>query len=261
MQQHIAVPPALVQTAYNFETSAIRQHRNVSSPGSICEISFRIVNLRAALRNGEVTDPQVIRETALEIDGDLETWRAGVPRNWRYATIDANEAPVGTCFDGKRHVYPNLWIVDVWNNWRTLRILVNQIIVQNELRSSVPDNAQKSIALSIIHHFSTELCISTASFTGTPRRSPQSAQVPVHNSTFFTGILSLIQPLYVVSLEELNAHSVRSFAVEQLRRIDASMGIRQAGLLAETVSKRVNESPGDFVSVPSHLMIPLIPSG
>ena len=245
MQQHIAVPPALVQTAYNFETSAIRQqwqHRNVASPGSICEISFRIVNLQAAFRNGEVTDPQVIRETALEIDGDLETWRAGVPRNWRYATIDATEAPVATYFDGKRHVYPNLWIADVWNNWRTLRILVNQIIVQNELRSSVPDNAQKSIALSIIHQFSTELCISTASFTGTPRRSPQSAQVPVHNSTFFTGILSLIWPLYIVSLEELNARSVRSFAVEQLRRIDASMGIRQAGLLAETVSTSLQET-------------------
>jgi hypothetical protein len=54
---------------------------------------------------------------------------------------------------------------------------------------------------------------------------------------------------------------VRSFAVEQLRRIGASMGIRQAGLLADTVSKRVNESPGDSVSVPSHLMIPLIPCG
>jgi hypothetical protein len=83
----------------------------------------------------------------------------------------------------------------------------------------------------------------------------------VHNSTFFTGILSLIRPLYVVSLEELNARSVRSFAVEQLHRIDASMGIRQADLMAETASKSLSESPRDFVSVPSHLMIPLIPSG
>jgi hypothetical protein len=192
MQQHIAVPPALVRTTYNFHTSAIRQqwqHRNVASPGSICEISFRMVNLRAAFQNGEVTDPQVIRETALEIDGDLETWRAGVPLNWRYATIDATEAPVGTCFDAKRHVYPNLWIAEVWNNWYTLRILVNQIVVQNELRSSVPDNAQKSIALSIIRQFSTELCISTASFTGTPRRSlslPKCQYTTQHPSQVFS---------------------------------------------------------------------------
>jgi hypothetical protein len=71
-----------------------------------------MVNLRAAVKNGEVTDPQVICETALEIDGDLETWRAGVPLNWRYATIDGPEAAVGTCFDGKSHVYPNLWIAE-----------------------------------------------------------------------------------------------------------------------------------------------------
>ena len=68
--------------------------------------------------------------------------------------------------------------------------------------------------------------------------------------------------MYVVSLEELNDRDMRFFAVEQLRRIDASMGIRQAGLLAETVSKSLGESPRDeFASVPSHLMIPLIPSG
>ena len=39
-------------------------------------------------------------------------------------------------------------------------------------------------------------------------------------------------------MEELNARSVRSFAVEQLRRIDASTGIRQAGLLAETAFEK-----------------------
>ena len=83
----------------------------------------------------------------------------------------------------------------------------------------------------------------------------------VGSSTFSTGILSLIQPLYVVSVEELNARSVRLFAVEQLRRIGASMGIRQASLLAETASKSLSESPTDIVSMPTHLKIPLMPLG
>jgi len=180
MQQHIPVPPVLMQMSHNFETSATRQqwqHRDVTSPGvtspgSTLEIVFRLVNFRAALKNGEITDPQVIRETALKIDGDLETWRAGVPPNWRYATINAPEAAVGTCFDGKSHVYPNPWIAEFWNHWRTLRILVNQIIVQNEVCSSVPDNAQKSTALSIIHQLSTDLCISSPALMNTPRKSP-----------------------------------------------------------------------------------------
>ena len=169
----MAVPPALVQSTYNFQSSTIRQqwrHHNLVSPASICEISFRIVNLRAAFKNGEITDPHVIRDIALEIDSDLDTWRAGLPQNWEYATNDATEAPAGTFFDNKCHVYPNLWIAEVWNNWRTLRILVNQIVVQNEFRSSMPDNGQKSLSIIIIQQLSTELCISTASFTGNPRK-------------------------------------------------------------------------------------------
>ena len=168
MQQHIAVPPALVRATYTFQTSIVRQqwqHRKIASRGSICEISFRVINLRAAFGNGEITDPQAIRRTALEIDTDLETWSAGAPPNWRYS---ANN--VDTCFGGKCHVYPNLWVAQAWNNWRSLRIVINQIIMQNEFRSSAPDNEQKSISLSIIRQFSTDLCISASNFAGTPRK-------------------------------------------------------------------------------------------
>ena len=183
MQQQIAVPPALVQTAYNFETSAIKQqwrHRNVASLGSISEISFRLVNLWAAF-NGKNAAPHVIRETALEIDGDLETWRSGVYLNWRYAITDASEAVADICFEGRTHVYPNLWVAESWNNWRELRILVNQIIVENEIRSSAPDAEQKAIALSVIHQMSIELCHSIPSFKDTPRKSSTLLKVPVQD--------------------------------------------------------------------------------
>jgi hypothetical protein len=79
--------------------------------------------------------------------------------------------------------------------------------------------------------------------------------------TLFTGIVSFIRPLYVVSLEEQNPRNVRAYAIEQLRHIDASMGIRQAGLLADTVSKQLNKFPRDLFSVPRHLMMPLMPFG
>lgn len=76
-----------------------------------------------------------------------------------------------------------------------------------------------------------------------------------------TGILSLIRPLYCVSMESRNPHNMRLFAVEQLRRIDTEMGIRQAGLLAETVLKRIKKSPVDFADDSVEFMIPLIPCG
>ena len=70
-----------------------------------------------------------------------------------------------------------------------------------------------------------------------------------------------MRPLYIVSLEELNTRSVRSFALKQLRHINESTGIRQAGLLADAAWKSLNESSGDIVSVTSRVMIPLIPCG
>lgn len=62
-------------------------------------------------------------------------------------------------------------------------------------------------------------------------------------------------------MERQNSRAVRLFAVEHLRRIDAEMGIRQAGLLAETVAKRINISPGEVVDDSLEFMIPLVPCG
>ncbi|KAH8698527.1 hypothetical protein BGW36DRAFT_460428 [Talaromyces proteolyticus] len=222
MQEEIAIPPGLVRATYDFENSGIRQRwrdRKYASPASISEISFRTANLRAALRTGEITNPEVIRKLALEIDSDLESWGAVVPPSWHYKIIDDPNAAVGTCFVGTRHMYPEHWIIEIWNNWRVLRILVNHIVVQNEARLMQGSESKKLAALSVIRQLSTDICISVYSFTGSPR------------------MISLVQPLYVACLEEHNSYNVRSFAVEQLSKIAASLGIRQAGLLASMVSK------------------------
>jgi hypothetical protein len=137
------------------------QKRNTASLASISELSYRLVNLRAAFKTGMITDPRII-------DDDLDAFRAGVPWYWECATLDATDAPTGTFFDGKRHAYPNLWVAEVWNNWRTLRILINQIILQSELRTGMSDQAQRSLEL--IHRFCAELCISVASFAHSPRK-------------------------------------------------------------------------------------------
>ncbi|KAK3937231.1 hypothetical protein QBC46DRAFT_461014 [Diplogelasinospora grovesii] len=218
-QQHIPVPPGLVRTTFIFQCSTMRQQwqqRRVASPGSTCEISFRIVNLQAALNS---THSDFICTKAVEIDGDLEAWRDGVLRlpSWQYcATITSVDDGAG--FDGKRHIYPNLWVAEAWNSWRTLRILVNQIIVRS---TSSEDSGYSPVILSrvieVIRQLSTDLCISACALAGTSR------------------VISLIEPLCIVASEELNARSVRSFAAEQLHRIDREMGIRQAGAMARQI--------------------------
>ncbi|KEF56874.1 uncharacterized protein A1O9_07064 [Exophiala aquamarina CBS 119918] len=212
MQRHIPVPKTLMQMWDTFYTSKTRkwwQRRNLATSNSICEISFRLVNLRAALRNGKIAGAQTIIDTAIAIDEDLVTWRTTMPLEWNYTTVDAPDN-----FGGTAHTYPNLWVAEAWKNWRILRILVNQTIYENGGGSSQPSDESISKAPSVIRESSWELCICCSNFMGTPR-------VP-----------TLIEPLYLVAMEYLNPLELRHFAIEQLRSIDTTMGIRHASLLA-----------------------------
>src|SRR4051812_4290533 len=194
------VPPVLLRATYEFHSSTIRQrwrqHR-IASPASICEISFRLVNLRAAFKSGLSTDAEAIRETALELDGDLENWRVIAARDWSYSTNETPESDVGVSFDGKRHTYPSLWIAEAWNNWRTLRILVNQIIIHTEVRLGGLKRPQTYTSILLIRQLSSDICISTSSFTGTPRTFAN-ILIFLSNTEYAAGILSLIRSLYVV---------------------------------------------------------------
>lgn len=51
------------------------------------------------------------------------------------------------------------------------------------------------------------------------------------------GIVGIIWPLSVVGQESSNSPITRRWAVKQLQSINTSMGFRQAGLLAETISR------------------------
>ncbi|KIW77983.1 hypothetical protein Z517_07816 [Fonsecaea pedrosoi CBS 271.37] len=189
MQENVAVPNALVKATFNFQTGTLRQNwqrANIASPGSITEICFRLANLRAAMKDQGAIDPQAIRATALEIDADLETWRAGLPPSWKYTTVSMSDAANDTHFAGKMHVYPNLWIAEAWNSWRAARILVNQLILQNEACVPNPDNALTDLALSTIRQLCIDICISTHSFRDSPRKYPLGSlnTIPLANSFF-----------------------------------------------------------------------------
>ncbi|KAH7127838.1 hypothetical protein B0J13DRAFT_564610 [Dactylonectria estremocensis] len=244
LQQHMAVPHALVRATCQFQTSIIRQQwqrNNVASQASMCEISFRIINLAAAFANREITDVRIVQSKALDIDNDLQAWKARAPSMWGYTAIDASDAVNGAFFDTNVHVYPNLWIAETMNNWRVVRILISKLIIQAEDCSDAPDVKKKAAYLSTITKLSTDICISVSSFTGTPR------------------IISLIRPLYAVALEELNTRRVRLFAIEQLRNIGHCVGMRQTDLLATTVAKTFDENPKDSLTGLTLFTIPLIP--
>lgn len=173
----VVIHPSADQFYPELRLSAIERHGKNRS-GVLGDICFRLLWLRLRIKSGEITDQQAIRETATKLDNDLEAWRANRGPGWLYTTVDASSpVPKDTLYHGKRHLYSQLWTAYLWNNWRTLRILINRIIVQNEMISKAPDHHQKAASLSLIHGMSTEICVSVASFFGSPRKHNSNSSV------------------------------------------------------------------------------------
>jgi len=173
IHQKMPVPLALVRTAYDFRTSAIRrdwQHQNVASPGSLSEISFQVVNLRSAIEKGDLTDEDVIRRAALQIDDDLFGWKATTSHGWHCHKVGLPHIRGSEVLNGQRHVYPSLWVAEVWNNWRILRVVIRQILLQNAAPLDMSDLLHEADRMAEICELSTDICVSTFSFERTPRK-------------------------------------------------------------------------------------------
>jgi hypothetical protein len=193
--------------------------RKTASPGSISEIGIRLVNLRALYKTGPRSAS--VLAVARDIDSDLILIRDAVHQEWKYITISVqgkehHPSHAGTKFFlGKRHDYAELWIAEIWNHWRMLRIAVNQILNQPDS----PDTNFEALAARVIRDMSEEVCISVSSFESSPRR------------------MMLIRALYVVAAAPQNDISVRQYALSQMRRIGVEMGIRHAVLVADAMSE------------------------
>lgn len=163
VQQRLTVPPAVVQATYYFETGSLRDKLKATyaaSPGSISEISLRLVNLRAAAKNTN-RNSQELRDAARAIDDDLIMWRDVAPKGWSYKTVETSEN--GDHFRGKRHEHDLPWCVEVWNNWRVLRIAAHQIIL-HDCSASLAESETANKSLELIREMSVDICISGSAF-------------------------------------------------------------------------------------------------
>jgi hypothetical protein len=71
------------------------------------------------------------------------------------------------------------------------------------------------------------------------------------HANVWTGVLSLIRPLYVVATEPRNEQEVRDFAIKHLRRLGLETGVRQPVVLADRIQQYMdeNEAPGEVLAM------------
>lgn len=98
---------------------------------------YRALQIRHDIKHRRITGVDEIVDSLAEVESDFEELIAGLPPSWRYRHVQlarSNSAVLGrTC-----HVYPGLTQATSWNAVRTMRILVQETILE-QLCNSVDD--------------------------------------------------------------------------------------------------------------------------
>ncbi len=242
LQRHVVVP----KTFLEWSSHAVQYESDEEAAATLlCHITAQYCNFRAQMRCFcDYSRSAGIVYAVLNIDAELETWASTLPPQYVYDIVSISE-PSEEIFTDHYHQYRTLWIAMVWNSYRCIRVLVNELLLVHLLHLSLtqtgfpgePDifssydsevTRVKSVMMTLTH----EICASVPFYLGY-RESRKSTPKPPKAAN---GTL-LIWPLYIVASMDIVSDMMRAWAVTRLEKVGENMGIRQAAVLADVLSK------------------------
>jgi hypothetical protein len=191
-------------------------------------ISFQLVNLGAAIRQGQITDTSEIRQRAMAIDRDLQAWASVLPAHWKWSQLPPRiNGEID--YDSSQFQYAgNTWLAEIQNTYRSLRIVALRLVGHDK------ESRSDGEVLAAIRDLSDEICCSVAVFDNVSRASAiPSVTAPIRTNPYRTGALSVLRPLMVVFLAETNPLTTRRYAAQALLRVGRRLGVKNATDVAE----------------------------
>jgi hypothetical protein len=195
------------------------------------EIMIRFIDLHASVRGGELTDPNQIILQVLLLETEYEEWERELPAEWSFTTEQAEE-PDNAHFDGKYHMYSDIWYARMLNHYRWVRILLNELLLLHMARLphlTTGHLAQKRKSLAIINAMATDICRSIPSHFRRYANLSASEKLPPRMS----GIFLMIWPLAVAGAAIGVSESLYDWVISRLEIISNQLGVRSASTMIE----------------------------
>jgi hypothetical protein len=226
LQRRVSVPQIIADWSHNAKNvkNVVSEHRLWQNP--LEEISIRLCQLRSSIKQGNIDDFEAISQ-ALSIDEALEGWLSDIPAEYSYTKFYDFESP-DDVFLGCYHVYPETRVAIVWNHYRSLRIITNEVIVDalNSRGSVSSHDAQRLASEQLFKKLTADVCASVPPFLGY-RNGQKNAPVVI-------GTL-LLWPLYTCAAQNYVSPITRDWVILQFDRIGENTGIRLATYLARVL--------------------------
>lgn len=210
----------------------------------------KLSNLRAEIRANAFDNEREIISAASAIEADLIAWLASLPPEFNYTTHVISPFDFAfqerfhgiSSYDDQYHVYPNLWVCNSWDQYRSARIVVSEIILSHVRQisdSSSLSSLSEEFRLqcralrSTIRRLAVEICRAVP-FHFNAHVVDRESNLPPPES--YVGSLVLIWPLFVAGIVENPRHGLRRWVVKCLQMIGNTMGIDQALAVADIVA-------------------------
>lgn len=221
------------------------------------------------LTQDKTSDPAFTVAAALQIDKELDNIKGLIPNIWKYETVYL-ENPGESVYGNSYHIYIDPWICQMWNNFRSLRLLLHRVLRAQLIKGFEqfpPAFTAEQVAVQVnaseqvMRAASNGICASVPQITGRipfpelpskkPSMStscrdlfdPQSRMFKLHAPGTFlnpakpTGMHHLIWPIYSAASLEMSPIGLKEWAVDVLNFLALRVGTRQAVVLAEDLKQ------------------------
>lgn len=191
----------------------------------------------------DYSNPEYMIAELCDLDAEYTEWVSRCPTQFLYSTVTLKERSEDV-FSDHYHTYSSIWTATVWNHYRCVRILVNELILDQlgyifqhpETSLALWDNFcfyenQVQLSNAMLLQLSHDICSSVPYFMGHngdcsgARRQPPKA---------VAGNL-LLWPLYTAACTGMVSDLMRGWVAGRLRMISDVLGIRQAAPLAHSL--------------------------
>lgn len=217
-------------------------------------ICAKLANLRADLYAKVVTDKAEVLTRAYGIEAELVAWLATLPSHFSYTTVeDQCSGPSSRMrshdirpYNDRYHIYGEFIVCNVWNQYRSARILNNQLILDclRELSGNKPIAAMPHDVRSqcrairgTIQQLAADVCASVPCHFGSGQMEGPSNGCLYPTDTYVGGLV-ILWPLFLAGMTEGRAHPMRKWVSECLEVIGHTMGIDQSLALMEMMGTK-----------------------
>ncbi|KAH7413962.1 hypothetical protein DE146DRAFT_13963 [Phaeosphaeria sp. MPI-PUGE-AT-0046c] len=235
--------PSAIQTWSSWAEPVQQPEERCSN--SFTEINIRLSNIRADLKQRDVTSPDIIITELLPIEEQLHSWKQNIPRAWQietFCTKDQNNVATQV-WRSRYYMYDDFWKATVWNGFRSVRMVIHEAIINAIITSrATKHQEQLQLSMAVLKETVDDICASVPYLLDHVHkdefgRITQTTGDPRSGTIPRPGGWVLVWPLFQAAMVRTTPRSQRDCIAAVLRNIGLKMGLKLAISMAERLAK------------------------